>query len=174
MKKNNSIVFNYGNKLLGCIMKRYRISKYSEYVFKNTDWLNNEWTGYADIGKFFHGKKLIKEEYLVTESNYIKVILDILEYLDISELKLNNCELDNKKDKASENSVVSLEEFHKKFKRMLRSDGIEEWCIFVGANKFRLRLGYDYVMYISCNLGLNTLNKICYKYKLYCAYYWDK
>jgi len=155
-------------------MKRYRISKYSDYVFKNTDWLKNEWTDYADIGKIFHGIELTREEYLRVENNYIDVISDILNYLNISELKIKNCEIDFKKVRALDNSIISLEEFREKFKRMLRCDKIQEWCIFVGANKFRLRLGYDFVMYVSCNLSLNTLKRICEKHTLYCANYWDK
>ena len=155
-------------------MKRYRISKYSDYVFKFTNWLDNEWTDYSDIGKIFHGKELTQEEYLRVENSYLRVILDILEHINICELKLKNCELSFKKDRESENTIINLEEFCKKFIRMLRCDGIQEWCIFVGSNKFRLRLGYDYVMYVSCNMSKNSLKKICDKYELYCADYWDK
>ncbi|HDK7166223.1 TPA: hypothetical protein PTV44_000026 [Clostridium botulinum] len=74
-------------------MVRYRISKYNpKFRDEYGCYIKQEWTSISDVDEDINGAKVSLEEYLDTESRYIKVLNNILndlsiEYLYVMELE---------------------------------------------------------------------------------------
>ncbi|EKS4344305.1 hypothetical protein [Clostridium sporogenes] len=77
-------------------MVRYRISKYNpKFRDEYGCYTKQEWTSISDVDKDINGVKVSLEEYLNTESRYIKALNNILndlniEYLYVMELEKQN------------------------------------------------------------------------------------
>ena len=77
-------------------MRKYRITKYNpKYRDINDVFLLNTWTSWSDIGRKYEEYEdniLTLKEYLLTETQYVKVILAILKSKNIKKLKIQELE----------------------------------------------------------------------------------
>lgn len=143
----------------------YRITKYNP-LYRDSEgrYLKDEWTDFSCVGYVFNGEKLTFEDYVYVEQEYIRCILEIINLLkiDVSKLKIvgiekyEKCEWKNGflKDKNLE---------------LLLQDCLRRriWCKIIG-KKFQIHFGYDYYMYILCELPYDVVNKICIANNLFC------
>lgn len=85
-------------------MVRYRISKYNP-KFRDEDgcYTREEWTSISDVGEYINGVKVSLQEYLDTESKYIKALNSILNDLNIKHLYVMELE---KQDDTINNDYV--------------------------------------------------------------------
>lgn len=87
-------------------MVRYRISKYNPlYRDENGNYTKDEWTAISDIENYINGEKLSLEEYLDTESKYIKILDSILDELSIEYLYV--MELEGQRDSINDEYVFN-------------------------------------------------------------------
>ncbi len=142
-------------------MKRYIISKYKDNIIQS-----NDWTDFSDVGLMFHDEILTLEAYISVENKYIKVVNEILSKLKISRLYIKDYTENNIKKKEKNNIAITIEECNNLSRKILRNELTH--CVFFYPKKFRLSFGFDYYMYISCNLTLQGMRKILEKYNLYC------
>ncbi len=145
-------------------MYTYRVCKYNpKYRSKSGVYLKDEWTDYSDIGSEFEGKTFTEAEYLTVEQNYIVCITDILNELNIDSLQIQRLEKGNTNtwengQRISKESLVSL------IRDCLRNDC---WCQLADIN-FYLHFGYDYYIYVGCELSTTEIEEICNRNNLYC------
>ena len=130
-------------------MIEYRISKYDPKFRDETGaYQKNEWTSVSDIGKKFDDGMLEKEEYLRVENNYFEFVLELLEKLKISAVKLRKQE--PKKQYAAQMVRVDDELFKQIFERNLRE---QFWCEF-HAKGLYFWIGYEYYLHVNSNENL--------------------
>ena len=143
-------------------MKRYVISKYLDNKFHA-----NDWTDYSDIGLIFNDKILTMETYMHTENKYIDAINQILFKLKIDSLYIKDYTENNLKDKRKDGILLGIDESNKIMREILRNQITH--CVFYYPHKFRLTFGFDYYMYISCNIKSEPLARLLKQYDLYCS-----
>ncbi len=142
----------------------YRICKYNpKHRREGGAYLKDEWTDYSDIGRVFSGKVLTESEYLSVERNYIFCIIAILTKLNIDNLYIRNLEKGNTYEWKN-GQRVSKEVLIRLIRDCLRNNC---WCQLIYAN-FYLHFGYDYYIYIGCELSAFQIESICKDNNLYC------
>lgn len=105
-------------------------------------------------------------EYIRVEDQYINAINEILLRLRIDNLYIKDYTENNLKRKEKDNAMITIQECDDLARRILRNELTH--CIFFYPKKFRLSFGFDYYMYVSCNLRSESMRKILTKYNLYC------
>jgi len=154
-------------------MIKYRISKYSpQYRNEKGEYIRNDWTSYADIGKNYDFGKLTLKKYIAIENNYSKVLeLIFLENnihdVFVTELecsftieKLRNMfafkgmELSKSDiqiiDSLRIGSVVSFDRL-KQFISLILRDCF--WCKLENeSQRFTVEFGYDLYVYVICDI----------------------
>ncbi|AEB75053.1 hypothetical protein [Clostridium botulinum] len=155
----------------------WRITKYNPiYRNKYGAFLKEEWTSIFHVGKIFDGKKVSLNEYLLIEELYIKAIIEFINFLKISSLKV--CGLEKyqesiQTDKYPEIYTIQMIEI---FKTIKNEDDISVnkigdlvklilrehlWCKLENENKMFIHFGYDYYMYIGSDSKCDyIINKI--------------
>lgn len=158
-------------------MRDYRITKYNP---KNRNesghYLIDEWTEPEQIGKVFNGVKAKKSDFFVAEEKYVLSIIEVLKSLSISHLRV--VDLDNnytewllsQREKAwlSEDVFSEIEMFEDKSVGLSEIETIIRmnlrhflYCRLEINNKFGLRFGFDFYMYVSCHeLSAKVQDKI--------------
>lgn len=106
------------------------------------------------------GKNMVQWEYDE------KCGRQILLRLRIDNLYIKDYTENNLKRKEKDNAMITIQECDDLSRRILRNELTH--CIFFYPKKFRLSFGFDYYMYISCNLRSESMRKILTKYNLYC------
>lgn len=144
-------------------MKRYIISKYVNNKFNEGDW-----TDFSDVGLKFNNKILTMEDYVFIENKYINTIIQILERLKIDKLFIKDYTENNIKLNEKNGAVLTIEEGVNLMVKLLRNQLTH--CVFYYPNKFRLSFGFDFYMYISCNIKERNMRNIAEKNNLYVNY----
>ncbi|ACV26263.1 hypothetical protein [Kangiella koreensis] len=148
-------------------MRDYRITKYNP-INRNEHghFLIDEWTEPEQIGKAFNGVKATKSDFFVIEEKYVLSILEVLKSLSINHLRV--VDLDNSYTKwslsRSDNAWLREDEFLEVEVYEDKSVGLSEIetiirmnlrhflsCRLEINNKFSLRFGFDFYMYVLCN-----------------------
>lgn len=141
-------------------MRRFVISKYKNYTPAKL-----EWTDFSEVGKKIGNKVFTLEEYIQVENSYINAINEILCRLNIDEIYIKDYTENSVKLKSYNGSVISIKDSNKLMRRILQNDLTH--CIFYYPKKIRITFGFDYYMYITCNINKNVMTKILEKYNLY-------
>jgi hypothetical protein len=166
----------------------YRITKYNP-IFRDRSgaYTRDEWISWSDIGQVFYGVEFKKEDYLLTEANYINAVLSIMDRCAIPELKVARLEfgpiLDlepdaSEKGRSAHFKLVDLglasEEmrdayFSARDGAWIKGAGLRNtmqlvlrellWCKLVFPRRFFVHFGYDYYMYLGCRLGLGQIRE---------------
>ena len=159
-------------------MIKYRISKYNpSFRGPAGKYLEDTWTSYNDIGKIYEGKVFSKKDYLITENQYIKVLLFLLNYFNIKSIKIKHLEnyfsineierLLKKKgltltsqDKIiisslADEKMVGISQLDNYLKLILRECF---WCkLEDDLSLVSIEFGYDFYVYITCNAIANNI-----------------
>ena len=168
-------------------MSWHEIVKYRpEYYDENGAYKANEWTSISDIGKFYDGKIFTLENYLRVEQRYIAVILSIMSRMDCKYLTVEYLEVDKNdiekhinstKDHTTDSllvtSLIQLEQgkriYYKNIDNVIRL-ALREYIYIVLCNKqkkLKIEFGYDYYLYVLCNLDNRILNNLVNSVGLY-------
>lgn len=145
-------------------MYTYRICKYDpQYRGKDGAYLRDEWTDYSDIGSLFQGKVLAESEYLLVEQNYISCISAIMQNSKVETLRIR--ELEKRESKTWKNGQsVSDHSLARLISDCLRS---KCWCKLIGNHAY-VHFGYDFYVYVGCQLPLEHVESICENHNLFC------
>lgn len=148
-------------------MRDYRITKYNPINRnENGHYLIDEWTGPEQIGKAFNGVKATKSDFFAIEEKYVLSIIEVLKSLSISHLRV--VDLDNGytewSEPQSETKWLRRDEFYEIEVFEDKSVGLSEIetnirmnlrhflsCRLEINNKFGLRFGFDFYMYVLCH-----------------------
>lgn len=156
-------------------MNRYRITRYNpKYRDKNGIFLLDTWTSWADIGRKYeeYGNNVLTlKEYLLTETQYVQVILDILKIKNVKKLKIQQLEkyrtvfdsarllkskdiFLNEDEKYIISSVENNKEYYLKDIEKVITLILRDcfWCILQALDvNLRVKFGYDLYVYIECD-----------------------
>lgn len=128
----------------------YRITKYHKCLQEDKRILCSppkEWTSFADVGKGI----VSLDEYMKTESKYIRLILEICKLHKVKSLKIKELDNFNHLKQYSSNQKISNEiELIELLKLILRE---KIWCKLCSRN-CEFHFGYDYYLYCICNKDL--------------------
>ena len=128
----------------------YRITKYHKCLQEDKRILCSppkEWTSFADVGKGI----VSLDEYMKTESKYIRLILEICKLHKVKSLKIKELDNFNHLKQYSNNQKISNEiELIELLKLILRE---KIWCKLYSRN-CEFHFGYDYYLYCICNKDL--------------------
>lgn len=162
-------------------MKIYRITKYNPMKRNNLGYYtdNSEWTSISDIDKPAPNSPTF-EEYEKVESAYVNAIKSVMADNNMTMLTIDSLELKcDKTDfvnyekngllqnistdfdselKNLENGLnISIAQIDKMARLILREI---LWMVLIG-DRFEVRFGYDYYMYITCEtLTVSSVQKI--------------
>ena len=151
-------------------MKRYSITKY-----KTNQSGKDEWMAISDIGKIYDGIELTSQEYKRVEDAYVKAILEIIKYLNITNVKIKDvykCNIEREfKDspirrklynnsmiriykKVNENSIIEQEDLCNLVRLELREDigGL----LYV-PYRLKIFIGYDFMMGVHSSKSLEVI-----------------
>jgi len=155
-------------------MNKYRISRYNpKYRDINDVFLLNTWTSWSDIGEKYEeygNNSLTLKEYLLTETQYVKVILAILKSKNIKKLTIQELEkyktvfeseellkskniFLNQNEKYILSSISNNKEYDLKNIETVITLILRDcfWCILKAVNSnLYVRFGYDLYVYIEC------------------------
>lgn len=168
-------------------MNWHEIVKYNpKYYDVNGTYKADEWTSISDIGKSYNGKIFTLDNYLLVEQRYIDVILLIMSKLNCKYLTIKYLEAD-KNDVAEQiksskdfirdslliQNLFQLHEgkriYYKNLHNVIRLS-LREYIYIVLFNKqkkLKIEFGYDYYLYVSCNLNSRTLYDLVNNVGLY-------
>lgn len=150
-------------------MKRYSITKYNP-AYRDEDgcYTLDEWTSISDIGATFNNIKLEEEEYLKVENAYIQAVNICISEHNIQKMIIAMLQ----KNSETEEETLKGDGIFKRAKIPYSnvSEGIEieaknieylvqlclretTWCFLYSNEKhFLINFGYDYYMYIVCDV----------------------
>lgn len=156
-------------------MKKYRITRYNpKYRDINDIFLLDTWTSWSDIGKIYEeygNSPLTLKEYLLTETQYVKVILAILKSKNIKKLTIQELEkyktvfesekllkskniFLNQNEKYIFSSISNNKEYDLKNIETVITLILRDcfWCTLKALNSnLYVRFGYDLYVYIECD-----------------------
>lgn len=148
----------------------WRVTKYDpKNRGHNGKYLKEEWTSSSDINKIYNTKKFIIEEYMEIEDAYVGAILQIMECLKLSSLRITALE----KHGFSVNQLIYTSRMKELYEiiqpgylvaredisdlvRLILRENI--WCKLEDKEMF-VHFGYDYYMYIGSSKPCS--NAIC-------------
>ncbi len=145
-------------------MYHWRITKYNPQLRTSQgNFLANEWTSYSDIGKFYNNKQFTQKDYLDTENAYVNAVINFMDCLKISSLKIValeefNEELISENNHFQETSLINNihigsclnEQQVSDVYRLILREYI--WAKLSYNTKMYVHFGYDYYMYIGSSL----------------------
>jgi len=137
-------------------MNQYRITKYNP-AHRNGrgEYTINEWTDFSDIGKKFDGVELTTDMYLEVENAYISVAIAVFERMNINYVTIRQLEKHTGFCQFQNNQKITLSELRHVIKDILRN---RFWCKLIAENCF-VHFGYDFYMYIGCNISKEEIVK---------------
>lgn len=152
-------------------MYNWRVTKYNPmYRDRNNVYVHDEWTSISDIGKYFEGKQLTLDEYLVSENAYIDVVISSMNEANLKNVKI--LELEKTWDTmCADTSDLAMEKFYDSLKNGM-SISINEIAILVKlllrekvwgklvSDDLEIHFGYDYYMYICSKNRLENMEAI--------------
>lgn len=136
----------------------FRITKYS-----NRDHSGNvisepsDWTSFYDVGEKVTLDDYLKVEgwRLKVEGEYLDFIYNLCIFLDVHELLVDNLEINSDKCMFTDNNLVSNGDILLVAKSVLRE---EVWCKLI-SEKVEVHFGYDFYMYLICDMTLREINE---------------
>ncbi len=160
-------------------MNYYRITKYNP-AFRDEQgfYTKNDWTSISDVGQTFDDGILTVEEYKQIEDSYTKAVNIILQEKGILQLTVHSLE---KNDCIEEHILSSKDkEFYIRIAELLQLDldniemavrlALREliWCTLSCSTKnVEIEFGYDYYMYIRCDVISELAQKKISEYGLF-------
>lgn len=146
-------------------MKQVRISKYNP-IYRNGEGKYDieDWTSISDVGKVYDGNVFKMKDYELVEERYISCILDILNECNIQELYLTEYECYDVTLSWINRQRIPINQIPDFSKDCLRE---RCWGKLSNSNIF-IHFGYDYYMYIGCNLSIDTIRIIAGNSQLFC------
>ena len=143
-------------------MNEYRVTKYNPAKRVNGLYLENEWSSYYDIGNSFNNKLLTSECYYKVEQNYISFLMHIIRIERIEGVCIKQLEK-YQKVRWKQGQHIKNQEITYLVRDCLRE---KCWCKLKNDN-FYIHFGYDYYMYIGCELNFGVVKSIAEKYNLF-------
>ena len=144
-------------------MNEYRVTKYDPQYRVNGAYTRIEWTSVADVGHSIGGKILTKAEYEQMEQHHIDFLCELAELCSAFPLNVNAW--DNKTGKGwCEGQKLQREELPRIVRCILRE---EAWCRLIGRDFF-IHFGYEYYMYVGCELPVEAVSALAGKHRLFC------
>lgn len=153
-------------------MYHWRITKYNpKYRNEKGAYLRDEWTCFSEVGKSFNGKMVTLAGYLAIEDAYINAILEFMNCLHVSELKVTSL---NKVKRPFENEIYNqelIDLFDKiKNRHLISGPNVEIitrlvlrnnlWCRLKSDDMY-VHFGWDYYMYMGSKKECkNTIARI--------------
>ena len=162
-------------------MKQYDITKYKDRHDKKKYKNDKSWTAISDIGEVYECIKVTEDIYMQTENAYVDSIIEILHYMKIEYLNITYIELrwGNSHERTERISnlfykhlytermlnfyktidnktIINLTELSDLIRLQLRED------IFASISvpyRFKLFIGYDYLMGVHTSIVLEPLFK---------------
>ena len=133
-------------------MKHWRVTKYNpSYRDSSGAFRRDDWTAYDDIGRAFQGVVLTTAEYERMEDRYIRTAMHFAHEAGVSELTAVDVETRTPDFYLPDGMPVNIHSVPSIVRAILRS---QAWCKFECRQFFYLHFGYDYYMYIGCQLDL--------------------
>ncbi|MEK5464930.1 hypothetical protein MKY64_07940 [Paenibacillus sp. FSL R7-0210] len=163
------------------IKYNWRITKYNpEYRNNHDQFMKEDWTSFSDIGKPFNGEILTFNDYIKIESKYVNTVSFFISYLEIPYLKVthlekyihNELELEHKhyqfpyfKHTSDQETFITTikdetivdEKQTRQLCRYILRDHL--WCKLEYNDLFFVHFGFDFYMYIGCNIDCTPLIK---------------
>lgn len=135
----------------------FRISKYDIKKRINGVYTENDWTSMGDIGTVHNGKELTYDEYIKTENRYLKFIEAVLLKTNTQEIQVTYLEDYSKKCIHKKNEILSsVDDILNMSRDCLREN---YWAKLECDNLF-LHFGYDYYLYVGCDLSFTCINDL--------------
>lgn len=143
-------------------MREYRISKYDPVYRINGIYQRKEWTSIADVGASFDGKILNMGDYLAVEQFYIRLLAFLAEKSKAFPLRIFNLE-GGQEGVWKEGQMIEPGIFS-----MIAADCLREncWCRLLSDNFF-IHFGYDYYVYVGCDLTHGEIKNIASRFSLF-------
>jgi hypothetical protein len=131
----------------------------------------SEFTSSSDVGKKFENYVLSAEDYVIVEDRYAACVRQLLDISQVDSLQIVELEDNRGKtlvdlqverlrpaqlDMVHDGMVVKGENIYKIVRMALRE---VIWCKLCGENGVYVHFGYDYYMYIGCNLERTDLGQ---------------
>lgn len=153
-------------------MFSWRITKYNpQYRNALGRYTKKEWTSVSEVGVDFGGYLLTKEDYIHVEDSYVSAVIEFMNSLKITSLRIKCLEKRNElrgedyTDEMSrlhkmlkENGVLNIDEIRNIVRMVLRET---VWCKLENTDSMFVHFGYDYYMYIGSNkMCKKTIDKI--------------
>jgi hypothetical protein len=154
----------------------WRITKYNpSFRDERGSYTKDEWSSFSDVGSSFDGKEFTIKEYLHTEDLYVNAILEFLDCLKISSLKVSNLEKHADLDISlfrecysqsmyqlystiDEGILLSGNDLENVCRLILRE---QLWCKLIFDYKMFVHFGYDYYIYVGTSQKCeSTIQKI--------------
>ena len=143
-------------------MREYRISKYDPVYRINGIYQRREWTSIADVGSSFDGKILNMGDYLAVEQSYIRLLAFLAEKSKAFPLRISNLE-GGQEGIWKEGQMIEPGLFS-----MIAADCLREncWCRLL-SDDFFIHFGYDYYVYVGCDLMHDEIKNIASRFGLF-------
>ncbi len=147
-------------------MYHWRITKYNPSLRDpQGNFLDNEWISYSDIGKFYDDKQFTRKDYLVIEDAYVNAVIEFMNYLKISSLRVVALEKFDEetiyKDNYSQEMTVLINNIQIG-RSLINQQQVTDICRLIlreyvwaklsYGSKMYVHFGYDYYMYIGSSL----------------------
>ena len=148
------------------MMYQWRITKYDPALRdKNDVFLGDDWIMPQELGKTYKGGKLTltPQEYLKVEGHYVQAAMAFFKQSGVAKLTVKDLqnvkavpeEIEkhglNEKITLHEGQQLGADDIANTVRMMLRE---LEWCRLEAPDKFFIHIGWDYYMYIGCEIDL--------------------
>lgn len=146
------------------MMHEYRVTKYDPQYRVNGAYARNEWTSISDVGKEFDGCIFTMDEYERVERHYADFVCELTDKCGVFPLSIDAYSEIHHNDTWREGQLIRREELYAILQGNLRE---ECWCRLNGPGFF-IHFGYDYYIYVGCELPLEAIQTLAEKYGLFC------
>ena len=145
------------------MINQVRISKYDPIFRIDGAYIKDEWTSFSDIGHVFGGIPLQEEEYLLIERAYIQCIIELFQVSNGQKLRIDGLERNILMFRWRNNQAMSTAKTEQFIKDCLR----EKCWGRLSSQNFFIHFGYDYYVYIGCDLPYEDIARIISKNGLF-------
>jgi hypothetical protein len=146
-------------------MTEYRVTKYDpEKRNEDGSYGPVDWTSVSDIGRPFDGKILLESTYMTVEDAYVEAARRFLSAARVESLQVEGLEIPTRDSTIALPLSLEVNELRGRLSTGARVAGADldhairlnlrelAWCRLTDARRFFIHFGYDYYMYIGCEL----------------------
>ena len=145
-------------------MLEARVTKYDPRHRVNGAFTRDEWTSIADVGKRFGQHIFTMADYVQAEQRHVDFLCALVEKCGAFPLRVNGYDVNYRNDAWKDGQEIQ----HGTLPDIIRANLREEcWCRLVGKGFF-IHFGYDYYMYVGCELTFEVLSTLAEKHGLFC------